>query len=149
MPELDARIAAKPDLILLDNMTVAQIREAVALAAGRVPLEASGGIRMGDIAAVAATGVDYVAMGELTHSARAVDVSLKLEPSGPDRRRPGDRRPKEPPFSAIRTRAEPRSVARATRSGAAKPLAVALSLHSKPARADEYGSSPRARGTAS
>ena len=80
MPELERAIAAKPDLILLDNMTVAQIREAVALVAGRVPLEASGGIRMGDIAAVAATGVDYVAMGELTHSARAVDVSLKLEP---------------------------------------------------------------------
>jgi nicotinate-nucleotide pyrophosphorylase (carboxylating) len=80
MPELERAIAAKPDLILLDNMTVAQIREAVALVAGRVPLEASGGIRMGDIAEVAATGVDYVAMGELTHSARAVDVSLKLEP---------------------------------------------------------------------
>ena len=80
MAEVERAIAAKPDLILLDNMTVAQIREAVALVAGRVPLEASGGIRMGDIAAVAATGVDYVAMGELTHSARAVDVSLKLEP---------------------------------------------------------------------
>ena len=80
MPELERAIAAKPDLILLDNMTVAQLREAVALVAGRVPLEASGGIRMADIAAVAATGVDYVAMGELTHSARAVDVSLKLEP---------------------------------------------------------------------
>jgi len=80
MPELERAIAAKPDLILLDNMTVAQIREAVALVAGRVPLEASGGIRMGDIAEVAATGVDYVAMGELTHSARAMDVSLKLEP---------------------------------------------------------------------
>jgi nicotinate-nucleotide pyrophosphorylase (carboxylating) len=62
-------------------MTPAQMREAVALAAGRVPLEASGGIRIGDVAAVAATGVDYVAMGELTHSAGAVDISLKLEPS--------------------------------------------------------------------
>jgi nicotinate-nucleotide pyrophosphorylase (carboxylating) len=79
MPELERAIAAKPDLILLDNMTVAQMRDAVALVAGRVPLEASGGIRLRDIAAVAATGVDYVAMGELTHSARAVDVSLKLE----------------------------------------------------------------------
>jgi nicotinate-nucleotide pyrophosphorylase (carboxylating) len=80
MAEVERAIAAKPDLILLDNMTVAQIREAVALVAGRVPLEASGGIRIGDVAAVAATGVDFVAMGELTHSARAVDVSLKLEP---------------------------------------------------------------------
>ena len=80
MPELERAIAAKPDLILLDNMTVTQIREAVALVGGRVPLEASGGIRMADIAAVAATGVDYVSMGELTHSARAVDISLKLDP---------------------------------------------------------------------
>jgi nicotinate-nucleotide pyrophosphorylase (carboxylating) len=80
MAELERALAAEPDLILLDNMTVAQMREAVALTAGRVPLEASGGIRMPDIAGVAATGVDYVAMGELTHSARAVDISLKLEP---------------------------------------------------------------------
>ena len=79
MAEVERAVAAKPDLILLDNMTVAQMREAVALVAGRVPLEASGGIRLGDLAAVAATGVDFVAMGELTHSARAVDVSLKLE----------------------------------------------------------------------
>lgn len=79
--ELDRAIVAKPDLILLDNMTVEQIGEAVARVAGRVPLEASGGITRDTLAAVAATGVDYVAMGELTHSARAVDVSLKLEPS--------------------------------------------------------------------
>ena len=82
MAELDRAIAAQPDLILLDNMTVDQMREAVARVAGRVPLEASGGIRLDDLAAVAATGVDYVAMGQLTHSARAVDVSLKLQPLG-------------------------------------------------------------------
>jgi len=64
-------------------MTVDQLRQAVALVAGRIPLEASGGIRLGDLPAVAATGVDYVAMGELTHSARAMDVSLKLEPVAP------------------------------------------------------------------
>ena len=80
MAEVERALAAKPDLILLDNMTVDQLRQAVALVAGRIPLEASGGIRLGDLPAVAATGVDYVAMGELTHSARAVDVSLKLEP---------------------------------------------------------------------
>jgi nicotinate-nucleotide pyrophosphorylase (carboxylating) len=82
LAEVERAVAAKPDLILLDNMTIAQLREAVDLVAGRVPLEASGGIRLGDVAAVAATGVDYVAMGELTHSARAVDVSLKLEAVG-------------------------------------------------------------------
>lgn len=78
--EVERAIAAKPDLILLDNMTLDDMRRAVALAGGRVPLEASGGITRETLAAVAATGVDYVAMGELTHSARAVDVSLKLEP---------------------------------------------------------------------
>ena len=80
LAEVDRAVAAKPDLILLDNMTVEQMRGAVAHVAGRVPLEASGGIRLDDLAAVAGTGVDYVAMGALTHSARAVDVSLKLEP---------------------------------------------------------------------
>jgi nicotinate-nucleotide pyrophosphorylase (carboxylating) len=78
--ELDRALAAKPDLVLLDNMTVEEIAAAVARVAGRVPLEASGGITLDDLGAVAATGVDYVAMGQLTHSARAVDVSLKLEP---------------------------------------------------------------------
>ncbi len=80
--ELDRAIAAKPDLILLDNMTIDELRAAVARVAGRVPLEASGGITLDSLAAVAATGVDYVAMGQLTHSARAVEVTLKLEPVG-------------------------------------------------------------------
>ena len=79
MAEVARAVAAAPDLILLDNMTPDQMREAVALVAGRVPLEASGGIRIEDLPAVAATGVDFVAMGALTHSARAVDLSLKLE----------------------------------------------------------------------
>jgi len=52
----------------------------VALAAGRVPLEASGGVRPDDLRALAATGVAYVAMGAITHSAPAADLSLKLEP---------------------------------------------------------------------
>ena len=82
LSELERALAAAPDLILIDNMTIEQMRDAVARVAGRVPLEASGGIRLDQLAAVAATGVDYVAMGQLTHSARAVDVSLKLEPIG-------------------------------------------------------------------
>jgi nicotinate-nucleotide pyrophosphorylase (carboxylating) len=82
MAEVARAVAAGPDLILLDNMAPAQMREAVALVAGRVPLEASGGIGLDDLPTVAATGVDFVAMGALTHSARAVDLSLKLEPIG-------------------------------------------------------------------
>jgi len=80
MAELEAALAATPDLILLDNMTPAEMTEAVRRAAGRVPLEASGGIELDDLPAVAATGVAYVAMGALTHSAGAVDLSFKLEP---------------------------------------------------------------------
>ncbi len=80
LAELDAAVPAAPDLILLDNMSVADIAAAVRRVGGRVPLEASGGIRPEDLPAVAATGVRYVSMGALTHSAPAVDLSLKLEP---------------------------------------------------------------------
>jgi nicotinate-nucleotide pyrophosphorylase (carboxylating) len=78
--EVERAVAAKPDLILLDNMTPDVLREAVRLVAGRVPLEASGGITRETLRAIADTGVDFVAIGALTHSARAVDISLKLEP---------------------------------------------------------------------
>ncbi|MBT9392924.1 carboxylating nicotinate-nucleotide diphosphorylase [Hymenobacter sp. NST-14] len=63
--------------IMLDNMPPAQLREAVALVAGRFPLEASGGITEETIADVAATGVDYISVGALTHSIRSLDLSLK------------------------------------------------------------------------
>ncbi|RFP66757.1 carboxylating nicotinate-nucleotide diphosphorylase [Hymenobacter lapidiphilus] len=65
------------DRIMLDNMAPAQLREAVALVAGRFPLEASGGITEETIADVAATGVDYISVGALTHSVRSLDMSLK------------------------------------------------------------------------
>ena len=63
--------------IMLDNMAPALLREAVALVAGRLPLEASGGITDQTIAEVAATGVDYISVGALTHSAAILDLSLK------------------------------------------------------------------------
>nr|WP_262905003.1 carboxylating nicotinate-nucleotide diphosphorylase [Hymenobacter pini] len=65
------------DRIMLDNMSPAQLREAVALVAGRYPLEASGGITEETIAEIAATGVDYISVGALTHSIRSLDMSLK------------------------------------------------------------------------
>lgn len=80
LAEVRDAVAAKPDLILLDNMAVADLRAAVTLVAGRVRLEASGGITAASLPEVAATGVDYVAMGTLTHSVRAVDLHLKIEP---------------------------------------------------------------------
>ena len=63
-------------VVLLDNMTPDQLREAVAINAGRLALEASGNVRKETVAAIAATGVDYISSGALTHSARTVDLGL-------------------------------------------------------------------------
>jgi nicotinate-nucleotide pyrophosphorylase (carboxylating) len=68
------------DVILLDNMTPAQIREAIALGKGKVKFEASGGVTLKNIRQIAATGVDYISIGALTHSPRAIDFSLELTP---------------------------------------------------------------------
>ena len=65
-------------LVLLDNMSLAEMEEAVRMTQGRARLEASGRLRLRDARAVAATGVDSVAVGELTHSARVLDVSMRL-----------------------------------------------------------------------
>jgi nicotinate-nucleotide pyrophosphorylase (carboxylating) len=69
-------VEAGADIILLDNMTPAQLREAVALVAGRAQTEASGGVRLDTVRAIAETGVDFVSVGAVTHSARAVDLGL-------------------------------------------------------------------------
>jgi len=66
------------DIILLDNMDVATLRAAVMEVAGRVPLEASGGVTLETVGRVAATGVQFVSVGALTHSAPAIDLSLEL-----------------------------------------------------------------------
>ncbi len=66
------------DVILLDNMSLAELRTAVGLSAGRIPLEASGGVTLETVAAIAATGVDFISAGALTHSAKAVDFSMEL-----------------------------------------------------------------------
>lgn len=79
LDELRIALELAVDRILLDNMSLDELRAAVALAAGRVPLEASGNITLANVAAVAATGVDYISVGALTHSAPALDLSLLLE----------------------------------------------------------------------
>jgi nicotinate-nucleotide pyrophosphorylase (carboxylating) len=66
------------DVILLDNMKPAQIREAIALGKGKVKFEASGGVTLKNVRQIAATGVDYISVGALTHSARAIDFSLEM-----------------------------------------------------------------------
>ena len=78
LDELREALALKPDRILLDNMHLDQMREAVATAAGRVPLEASGNVTLDNVNAIAATGVDYISAGSLTHSVKALDISLTL-----------------------------------------------------------------------
>jgi len=77
--ELREALALTVDRILLDNMTDDQMREAVAITAGRTKLEASGNMSLQRVAAVAATGVDFISVGALTHSAPALDLSMRLE----------------------------------------------------------------------
>jgi len=69
-------LAATADMIMLDNMSIETMRQAVGLAAGRVPLEASGNMTLDRVRAVAETGVDFISVGALTHSAKAIDISL-------------------------------------------------------------------------
>jgi nicotinate-nucleotide pyrophosphorylase (carboxylating) len=78
MDELEESLALRPDFILLDNMNPAQLAEAVRRTDGRVPLEASGGITLETIRAVAETGVDRISVGALTHSVTALDISMRI-----------------------------------------------------------------------
>jgi nicotinate-nucleotide pyrophosphorylase (carboxylating) len=78
LDELDEALRAGVDVVLLDNMSLGDLREAVRRAHGRALLEASGGITPETVKAVAETGVDVVSLGWLTHSAPALDVSLEI-----------------------------------------------------------------------
>ena len=72
-------VEAGADILLLDNMTPAQLRQAVKIAKGRAQTEASGGVRLDTVRAIADSGVDFISVGALTHSARAVDIGLDFE----------------------------------------------------------------------
>lgn len=76
--ELDEALASGAELILLDNHTPEQLRAAVAQVGGRARLEASGGITLANLSEIARTGVDYISLGALTHSAGAIDFSLEV-----------------------------------------------------------------------
>jgi quinolinate synthase len=89
LAELRDALELNVDRIMLDNMDPETMRQAVTLTAGRVELEASGGITLQNAAAVAQTGVDYISVGALTHSAPALDISLDIEDSTPPRTRDG------------------------------------------------------------
>lgn len=79
LEELEEALLVGVDRIMLDNMNVEQMREAAEIAAGRVALEASGNVDLERVAAIAATGVDYISIGALTHSAPALDLSMLVE----------------------------------------------------------------------
>jgi nicotinate-nucleotide pyrophosphorylase (carboxylating) len=79
LADIDQALAAGVPRLLLDNMTVEQLRRAVAHVAGRATLEASGGVTLKNIRELALTGVDFISVGALTHSAPALDLSLLLE----------------------------------------------------------------------
>ncbi len=72
-------VEAGADILLLDNMTPTQLRQAVKIAKGRAQTEASGGVRLDTVRAIADSGVDFISVGALTHSARAVDIGLDFE----------------------------------------------------------------------
>jgi nicotinate-nucleotide pyrophosphorylase (carboxylating) len=78
--EIDAALAAGAERILLDNMTVDELRAAVAQVGGRAALEASGGVRLESLREIASVGIQFVSIGALTHSAAALDLSLLLRP---------------------------------------------------------------------
>jgi nicotinate-nucleotide pyrophosphorylase (carboxylating) len=79
LEQVEQALLAKADVILLDNMTNEDLRAAVWLVNGRAKTEASGGVTLATVRAIAETGVDFISVGALTHSARAVDVALDFE----------------------------------------------------------------------
>ena len=78
LADLEEALAGNPEWVLLDNMPLAKMAEAVRITAGRAKLEASGGVKLETVQAIAETGVDAISVGALTHSARALDISLDL-----------------------------------------------------------------------
>lgn len=78
LPEVEEALRCGADIIMLDNMSNTEMKKAVELIGGRVLVEASGNVSLQSIAAVAATGVDLISVGELTHSVRAADISLQI-----------------------------------------------------------------------
>ena len=77
--QLREALPFKPDAVLLDNMSTAMLKEAVAIVGDQAKTEASGGVRLDTVKAIAQTGVDYISSGALTHSAINLDVGLDFE----------------------------------------------------------------------
>ena len=80
LDQIEGVLEAGAHMLLLDNFTPEQVRTAVAVVAGRIPVEVSGGVRLDNVRAYAEAGADFIAIGALTHSAPAADISLEIEP---------------------------------------------------------------------
>jgi nicotinate-nucleotide pyrophosphorylase (carboxylating) len=76
LPQVEQAVAAGADIVLLDNMSLEQLREAVRIVGARAKTEASGGVNLGTVRAIAETGVNFISVGATTHSAPAVDIGL-------------------------------------------------------------------------
>ena len=81
LDEVDAALRAGADIVLLDNLSLDDVREAVARCQGRARTEISGGVTLDRLPALAATGATFVSVGALTHSAPAADLSFEIEPA--------------------------------------------------------------------
>jgi nicotinate-nucleotide pyrophosphorylase (carboxylating) len=79
LDELAEALQAGADVILLDNMAVNEIKKAVIMVDGKVPLEVSGGVTLNNVRELASAGVDYISVGALTHSPKAIDISFELK----------------------------------------------------------------------
>ncbi len=83
LAQVEEAVSLPVSRLLLDNMDIPTLTQAVRMVAGRVPLEASGGVRVATVRAIADTGVDYISVGAITHSAPAVDIGLDIILQGP------------------------------------------------------------------
>jgi nicotinate-nucleotide pyrophosphorylase (carboxylating) len=86
LKEADEAVAAKADIIMFDNMSPAQMRRAVKKIPAKIYTEASGGITLKNVRAVAETGVNFISIGALTHSSKALDISLEFQPIIPKKK---------------------------------------------------------------
>lgn len=80
LSELLEAVAAGADIVMLDNMSIDEMKEAVKISNGKIMLEASGGVTLGNVKEIAETGVDFISVGAITHSFKASDISLKIIP---------------------------------------------------------------------
>jgi nicotinate-nucleotide pyrophosphorylase (carboxylating) len=78
LAQLEEAISAGADIVLLDNFTLDMLKNAVTIGRGRVLMEASGGVNLDTVRAIAQSGVDFVSCGSITHSARAIDLTMEL-----------------------------------------------------------------------